>query len=129
MNMLALMYVAIGGAVGSMLRYLLATLVGNASGTDFPYGTLTINIVGGLLMGAWVAVLSHMAPGKAEDMHKLIAVGLLGGFTTFSAFSLDIYLLMDRGLAVQATIYIMASVALSLFALLGGMYVVKLAMG
>lgn len=129
MNMLALMYVAIGGAVGSMLRYMMQSLVGSFNASDFPYGTLSVNIIGGFLMGAWIAALAHVAPSRAEDMHKLIAVGLLGGFTTFSAFSLDIYLLMDRGLALQTTIYIMASVALSLFALLGGMALVKLAIG
>lgn len=130
MNMLALMYVAVGGAVGSVLRYLMTTLVTQSGAGDFPYGTLLVNVVGGFLMGAWIVVyLSVLGPARADGLHKLLAVGLLGGFTTFSAFSLDIYMLMDRGLTVQATFYILGSVALSLFALIGGMQLMRVVMG
>jgi CrcB protein len=112
-----------------MLRYLMVNGVNFFTTSDFPYGTLIVNIIGGLLMGAWVATLPHIAPAKVKDLHLLLAVGLLGGFTTFSAFTLDVFLLMKDGLAVQATLYILGSVMLSLVALLAGMYLVKLAIG
>jgi fluoride exporter len=126
MNMLSLMYVAVGGAVGSMSRYALMMAVSRLSLTAFPLGTLLVNVLGGFLMGVWIAVMAGMiSPGKAKDLHLLLATGVLGGFTTFSAFSVDVFLLFERGLMLQAALYIVGSVLLSVLALLLGMWCIK----
>mgnify|MGYP002785069032 FL=1 len=129
MNMLALAYVAFGGAIGSMARFLMVTFVSKYSSPDFPYGTLAVNILGGLLLGLWVGAMAYMSPLKVRDLHLLFAVGALGGFTTFSAFSLDVILLMERAGLLQAAFYAVSSVLLSVVALFIGMLAVKLAAG
>ncbi len=129
MNMLALAYVAFGGAIGSMARFLMVSFVGKYTSPDFPYGTLAVNVLGGLLLGLWVGSMAYISPAKARDLHLLFAVGALGGFTTFSAFSLDIILLVERGGLVQAMFYVVSSVLLSVAALFAGMLAVKLAAG
>lgn len=129
MNMLNLMYVAFGGAVGAMGRFSVSELIARFNGTGFPYGTLIVNVVGCLLMGVWIAIVATMAPSRAKDLHLLIAVGFLGGFTTFSAFSMDAFMLIERGMSLQAFLYVFGSVVLSVLALVGGMWMVKLAAG
>lgn len=126
MNALTLMYVGIGGAVGSMARYAVNALCTRFLLIDFPIATFAVNVLGGFLMGAWIAAMTFLLPAKAKELHLLVAVGFLGGFTTFSAFSLEIFLLFDRGLAVQTVLYIAGSVFFSVMALLAGMWVVKL---
>ncbi len=126
MTMLALMYVAIGGAVGSMGRYALMTVIGRFNASGFPYGTLTVNVLGSFLMGAWIAVMAAMMPARAKDLHTLFAIGLLGGFTTFSTFSIDLFLLIERGQMMQATLYMVGSVGASLLALTLGMWLLKI---
>jgi CrcB protein len=126
MNWLALAYVGFGGAIGSMARYALVGVISRAVAVEFPYATFAVNILGSGLMGVWIALIAVMMPDKARDMHLLIAVGALGGFTTFSAFSMDLFLLIERGLSMQAVAYACGSVLLSLFALLGGIWLVKM---
>lgn len=127
MNMLSLMYVAVGGAVGAMSRYLLVTLITRlAVASDFPYGTLAVNILGSLLMGIWIGCMATMMPSRAKDLHLLFAVGALGGFTTFSAFSVDVFLLLERGMQTQAVVYVVSSVIVSVLALIAGMWVTRL---
>jgi fluoride exporter len=125
MNMLALMYVAIGGAVGSMGRYIVMSAV--ESPGSFPLGTMVVNILGGFLLGAMIAFMVLVLPNKGKDLHLLLAVGLLGGFTTFSAFSMDIYMLLERGLVMQTALYILGSVILSVVAFLAGMWCIRFA--
>lgn len=126
MNLMALVYVAVGGAVGAMLRYIAVGFVSRFNPTEFPYGTLLVNVLGSLLMGIWIAsVLVMPSVARAKDLHLLLAVGVLGGFTTFSAFSFDIFQLAERGLYSQAMLYIAGSVALSLCALVLGVALVK----
>ncbi|MFW0776410.1 MAG: fluoride efflux transporter CrcB [Rickettsiales bacterium] len=126
MNMLSLMYVGIGGAVGSMSRFALMSLIGRYNNSTFPLGTLTVNLAGSFLLGVLIAVIALMLPNKGKDLHLLVAVGFLGGFTTFSAFSMDAYLLIEKGLHVQAMLYVFTSIVVSVLALLGGMWMVKL---
>lgn len=125
MNMLSLMYVAVGGAVGSMLRYITMILVSRINPTVFPYGTLTVNVLGSFLMGVLIAVIAGLTPARAKDLHLLLAVGALGGFTTFSTFSIDTFLLIERGMHVHAALYVLGSVFISLLALIAGMYLIK----
>ena len=94
------------------------SLVGRLSAEPFPYGTVVVNITGSFLMGAWIAYMATMLPSRAKDLHLLFAVGVLGGYTTFSTFSLDTFFLIERGLIFQAIVYIVSSVALSLGALI-----------
>ncbi len=126
MNALALLYVGFGGAFGAMMRYTLVDLVARFNTTAFPFGTVAVNVIGCLLMGMWIASMTVFPISKAKDLHLLVAVGALGGFTTFSAFSLDVFLLGERELYAHMALYIGASVICSLMGLLLGMWLVKL---
>lgn len=129
MNMLSLAYVAVGGAFGSLCRYAAMALIGRLTPGVFPYGTLVVNVSGSFLMGLWIAVIALLLPDRQKDLHLLVAVGALGGFTTFSTFSLDAFLLMDKGLHGQALAYMLSSVILSVLALFAGMLIVNRIVG
>lgn len=118
-------YVAAGGALGSVLRYLLQNWVGAATGKDFPYGTMLVNIVGSFVMGAVIGWLARSAPQNAENIRLFVAVGVLGGFTTFSSFSLDAITLFEQGRLGAMSAYILASVICSLLGLLAGLQLMK----
>ena len=111
--------VAAGGAIGASLRYLTGVAVLRIVGhTGFPLGIITVNVLGSFLMGLFVGLaaqrgLTHLSP--------FIATGILGGFTTFSAFSLEAVNLYERGDLGQAALYITASVAFSILGLLAGL--------
>ncbi len=113
-----LLLVMIGGAAGAGLRWELGRLALRQLGPGFPWGTLGVNLIGSLLMGLLAGAI--MAPGMLDrPLWLLLAVGLLGGFTTFSAFSLDLFVLLERGRFGPAIVYAGGSVvgALLLFAL------------
>ncbi len=117
-----LLFVALGGALGSVGRYLTGVGAGRLLGPGYPWaGTLTVNIAGGLLMGVLVGWLAHRGGLDQERWRVLIGVGVLGGFTTFSAFSLDAALMIERREYGAAAAYIAASVALSIVALFAGL--------
>jgi fluoride exporter len=122
---MATLNVAVGGAVGSVLRYHAGRLVTNLAGPDntFPWGTLGVNIAGSLLMGVLVGWLAR---GTAEaqtagNMQLLIGVGLLGGFTTFSAFSAELVTMLHRGQALLAIGYASASLIAGMAAVIIGL--------
>lgn len=121
-----LVYVAVGGAFGALCRFMLSDVMKRFFPTDFPVATLCVNVLGAFLMGVWVASLTVLPSAKAKDLHLLFAVGALGGFTTFSAFTLDIFLLAERGAFLQTGLYIAGSVVLCVVALLAGMWLVKM---
>ena len=100
--------VMIGGALGAGSRHLVGAAMLARLGPGFPWWTLTINIVGSLLMGVLVGWLTRGGGGEATRL--FLGVGLLGGFTTFSAFSMEFWLLFDRGQIVQAFGYVLISV-------------------
>ena len=119
-----LLLVMIGGAIGAGLRYQAGRVAALALGPGFPWGTLGVNLAGGLLIGILAALLP--LPAAAERPSWLfLAVGLLGGFTTFSAFGLDIFLMAGRGEIVPAVLYAAASVFGSLLLLAGGYAAVR----
>jgi len=113
----SLFQVAVGGAVGSCLRYLVNVGAMRLIGPGWPWGTLAVNILGSFAMGVLVVVLAQRS---ATHLAPLLMTGLLGGFTTFSAFSLDALTLYERGQAGQAAAYVAASVGLSLVAIVAG---------
>jgi CrcB protein len=112
--------VAIGGAIGASARYLTGLLAVRLLGKGFPWGTLFVNIVGSFLMGVLVVALLHVGGNRFAP---LLMTGLLGGFTTFSAFSLDAVSLYERVALALASSYITASVVFSLGALFAGLLI------
>ncbi|ATU91807.1 fluoride efflux transporter CrcB [Phyllobacterium zundukense] len=121
----AILLVASGGAIGSVARYLVGVLMARAFGTAFPYGTLTVNVVGGFLMGLFIELLARRFDGSPE-LRLFVAVGIMGGFTTFSSFSLDVAVLWDRGELATVMLYVFASVILSIGALFFGLWLARL---
>ncbi|MEO8242787.1 MAG: fluoride efflux transporter CrcB [bacterium] len=112
--------VALGGAIGSMLRYLTNVGVMRAIGPGFPWSTVLVNIAGSFVMGVLVVVLAHKGGLRFAP---LLMTGVLGGFTTFSAFSLDTFSIYERGQVGLAALYVAGSVGLSLLALVAGVLV------
>lgn len=106
-----LLLVMCGGAVGAGLRYLLGLLAFRIAGPGFPWGTLAANVIGGFMMGVLAAALVRVMPLHGEAWRLLLGVGVLGGFTTFSSFSLETLLMFDRGQAPLAAGYVLVSVA------------------
>ena len=119
-----LILVAAGGALGSGLRHLTNLAALRLFGPAFPWGTLAVNVVGGFFMGLFVELLARRFGGSAE-LRLFVATGVLGGFTTFSAFSLDFAVLYGRGALAQAFAYVAASVVLAIAALFFGMWLAK----
>jgi CrcB protein len=116
----AYLLVALGSAFGGASRLYVSTLVARGLGTAFPWGTLAVNVAGCLLVGALGALFEPSNPLHIrEDVRVLLVVGVLGGFTTFSAFSLETLLLVQRGQALAAAGYVVASLALCLLAAAG----------
>ena len=121
---MAYLIVFLGGGLGAAFRHGINMAVGRTLGTAFPYGTLLINITGSLLMGLVAAYFAFK--GDASQHWRLfLTTGILGGYTTFSAFSLDAALLYERGEFSAAAIYVVASVALSIAGLFAGFAVVR----
>lgn len=117
------MQVALGGAIGASLRYLTNVGVMRLIGPGFPWGTMVANVVGSFAMGLIVVILAHTNGG--DRFGPLLMTGLLGGFTTFSAFSLDTITLVERGAILPAAAYVLASVVISLIALAAGLLVAR----
>lgn len=103
-----------------MLRYLFGVAATRAFGPDFPWGTLGVNIIGSFVMGALVTALALLG-SSSQALRAFLAVGVLGGFTTFSSFSLDFATLMERGQTGTAAFYLAGSVGISLLAIFAGM--------
>ncbi|WP_425418345.1 fluoride efflux transporter CrcB [Oricola indica] len=119
-----LLLVALGGGLGASARYLTNLAALRIAGPHFPWGTMIVNIVGSFAMGVLVAWLARRT-GTSMELRSFIATGFLGGFTTFSAFSLDFALMWERGNQWPGAIYLAASVALSILALFAGLTLVR----
>lgn len=119
-----ILLVAAGGALGSVLRYLIGIWTLRSFGPSFPWGTLTVNITGSFLIGVFAEVIARKF-GASAEMRVFLITGILGGYTTFSAFSLDAITLVERGEPVTALIYIASSVLLSALAVFAGLALMR----
>lgn len=116
--------VFIGSGLGGMLRYAAGTLSMRLLGPNFPYGTLAINVVGSALMGVVVAVFTKLNL-PSQDTRLFLTTGVIGGFTTFSTFSLDAVVLWERGQHLAAASYVLVSVAMSVIVLVLSMVLIR----
>ena len=116
--------VGLGGAIGSVARYLIASWVQSPAWTGFPYGIFIVNVTGGLIMGLLTEAMAlkfHVSP----ELRAFLTTGILGGYTTFSTFSLEAGLLIERHAYGQAVFYIAGSALLSVAALFAGFWIVR----
>jgi CrcB protein len=123
--MLNYLFVGLGGGLGAIARYVVNSQVTRTFGAGWPYGTFLINVLGGLGMGLLIATLAHRGGADQERWRLLLGVGVLGGFTTFSAFSLDTALMIERRQLPSAMLYAAGSVGLSVIALFAGMLIAR----
>ena len=120
-----LLLVMLGGALGAGLRHLAGMAALARLGPGFPWGTLFVNLAGGLLIGLLAGWFARS--GASNEMRLFLAVGVLGGFTTFSAFSLETWLMLERGQPGLAASYVVASVVGSVLLLFAGLRLMRLA--
>ncbi len=117
--------VATGGAIGAVLRHGAGLGAIRLGMTAWPYATFFVNVVGSLLMGLLVGWLAHRAGAGSQETRLFFATGVLGGFTTFSAFSLEITLMIEKGELVRAGGYAGVSILFSVGALLAGLMIAR----
>lgn len=122
--MQTLLCVAAGGALGAAGRYLVGIASGRLFGFEFPFGTLIANVLGCFVMGLLIEVMA-LRWTVHNDQRAFLTVGLLGGFTTFSAFSADFAFLLERNEHLNAALYLFASVGFSIAALFAGLAIVR----
>ena len=116
--------VALGGALGSMARYAVALWIGERAGNGFPWGTFAINLAGSFCIGIVLQLAGSRAPADSY-LRTFVATGILGGFTTFSAFSFETYALVARGALVAAGGYAAGSVLLGVAAAAAGAFLAR----
>src|SRR3954452_4538686 len=121
--MVNLLLVAAGGAIGAGIRHLTNMGALRLVGPNYPWGTMVINIAGSFAMGLFIAILTRR--GGSNELRLFIATGVLGGFTTFSAFSLDFATLWERGAALPAFGYALVSVIGAIIALFLGLWLAR----
>lgn len=124
MNIQYILAVAAGGALGAVVRYLVAIGSGRLFGTNFPWGTLIINVTGSFLIGLFTALFAARW-NLPQAARIFLTVGICGGYTTFSTFSLDAWYLIERGQTWASGVYMIASVALSVAALVAALQIVR----
>ena len=127
--MYPIVLVGLGGAIGSIARYLGGVVVGRVWASSFPLATMLVNIAGSLIMGLFIGWLARTTPAWQADARLFVAVGVLGGYTTLSSFSLDTVLLIERGALWQAALYVAGSVVISIGALFAGLLVTRVGAG
>ena len=117
--------VGLGGAMGAMARYAAALAMAKLWSQPFPLATMLINIAGSVLMGMVMGALARLTPAWGETARLFVAVGILGGFTTFSSFSLETIVLIERGELLLAGAYVLLSVVICLIGLYLGLLVTR----
>lgn len=124
-QMRAFLLVGLGGALGAMARYGVGSLFGRTWPMSFPMSTMLINIAGSIMMGLFIGLMARFLPTWQEGARLFVAVGILGGFTTFSSFSLDTIVLIERGELISAGLYVLLSVVVCLIGLYLGLLVTR----
>ncbi|MCB1556115.1 MAG: fluoride efflux transporter CrcB [Alphaproteobacteria bacterium] len=122
--MQTILAIAAGGAVGALLRHFLNSGITHFLGSGFPWGIFAANVLGSFMMGVFISGFAHLYD-PPQAVRAFLTVGLLGAFTTFSTFSMDTVLLIERGQYLAAGIYAGASVLLGVSGLLAGMFLVR----
>ena len=117
--------VALGGGIGAGLRHLMNLAALRLLGPGFPWGTLAINVAGSFAMGVFIEILARRFGGASNELRLFVATGILGGFTTFSSFSLDFAFLWERAAVGSALSYVVASVGASIVALFVGLWLAR----
>jgi CrcB protein len=120
-NLAAIASVGLGGAIGSILRLAVATAVAQRLGPGFPWGTLVVNVSGSFVIGVLAELVQTRLVGSAPFVRSFLMIGVLGGYTTFSTFSLDMLTLAGDRAPVMAALYAVASVLLGLLAAFAGL--------
>jgi CrcB protein len=118
------LWIALGGALGAALRHFLNIAIARVAGFDFPWHTMLINISGSLVMGMLISFMA-LRWNVSSELRAFLTTGVLGGYTTFSAFSLDFAVLVERKTYVLAGAYVAGSVVLSLMAVFVGMAIAR----
>ena len=111
------LFIAAGGAIGAVGRYAVMTAVSHLLGAGFPYGTIMVNLIGSFVLGGLLESLKYFS-AISNEMHVFLIVGVLGSFTTFSTFSMDVVVLMQRNEMFAAGLYILGSIVVSI----GGLF-------
>ena len=111
------LFIAAGGAIGAVGRYAVMTAVSHLFGAGYPYGTIMVNLIGSFVLGGLVESLKYF-PAISNEMHVFLIVGVWGSFTTFSTFSMDVVVLMQRNEMFAAGLYILGSIVVSI----GGLF-------
>lgn len=124
MNAQLILAVALGGAIGSVARYLVGIGSGRLFGMTFPWGTLIINVTGSFLIGTFVGLFATKWD-LPQAARVFLTVGICGGYTTFSTFSLDVFYLIERGEMAASAAYMIASVVLSVTALVAAIHLTR----
>jgi len=124
MNLQFILAVAIGGSIGSVARYLVAIGTSRIFGINFPWGILIINVTGSFLIGAFIELFATKWD-LPQTVRIFLTVGICGGYTTFSTFSLDAWYLIERGQSWASAAYMIGSVVLSVGALITAMHLVR----
>ncbi len=124
MNFVVMAAVAVGGAIGSVARYLIAGWVQSAAWQGFPFGIFVVNVSGGFVMGLLTELMA-LKFNVSLPVRAFLTTGIMGGYTTFSTFSLDSALLIQRGAIPSAVIYIVGSAVFSILALFAGLWIVR----
>ena len=119
-----LLAIACGGALGALGRHFTTSQVMKLMGAGFPYGTLAVNVVGSFILGALVELMA-LRWSVGPELRAFLVVGMLGGYTTFSAFSLDTVLLIERGSYAPALAYVLANVLLAVGGLFAGLMLMR----
>ena len=124
MNLTNILIVAVGGSIGTVARYLMGIGAGRLLGTTFPWGTIIINVLGSFALGALIEAFA-LRWNPSEVTRLFLTIGICGGFTTFSTFSMDAVLLANRGAVVESVVYVLASVIVSIAALYSGLLLIR----
>lgn len=125
--MMMVFWVALGGGIGAAARYLVGVQASRLFGLDFPWGTFIVNVLGSFAMGVIIALFAHRLEAS-QEVRAFLTTGILGGFTTFSAFSLDFVFLAERKAVAAAGFYVLGSVGFSILALFAGLWMIRAVM-